>query len=105
MRDNRVSRTAAGSLGSVMPFALLVAVLGCGGAGSSSSGPATGVYRGQSVAGNSVLGLVFANGGYYFLYTPPASPSLVSIVTTGSGAASNGNFSSSALLSVSMSFA
>ena len=72
--------------------------------GGSSSGPATGIYRGQSAAGNNVLAVVLSTGSFYVLYSPPANPGLVSLVNSGSGTPANGQFNAATILSVPLSF-
>jgi hypothetical protein len=93
-------------------IAVFSAFIGCGGGGEDDSsggqspatqGPATGIYRGQSAAGNNVLGLIFSDGRYYFLYSPPSNPNLISLINSGSGVSSNGDFSANNLLAVPLS--
>jgi hypothetical protein len=91
---------------STMCAAVVFGLAACGGGGggdsAGSSGPATGVYSGTSAAGNNVLGLIFSDGRYYFLYTEPATPNVIFNVNAGSGSSSNGSFTSSNLLSVGL---
>jgi hypothetical protein len=80
----------------------------CGGGGGGDSGgsqaPATtaeGLYTGTS-NGRTITGLVLDDGSYYVLYTVVNNPTLVAGVIQGSGTSSNGSFTSSNAVDISI---
>jgi hypothetical protein len=81
-------------------FALLAA---CSGGADDSRSPAVpvqnavtaeGIYSGNSVANESINGVVLDTGAYYFFFGPPNGGSGVAGVVFGTGTSSNGDFSS-----------
>ena len=78
-------------------IALLPACGGGGGGGGDVGGAgaadAQGLYLGDSSDGRGVVGLILADGGYYFIYTYPGS-SVAAGVVQGQGGAADGRFTS-----------
>ena len=60
----------------------------------TASTGAEGLYNGITSTGRSVAGLILDDGSYYVIYSATNNPSLIADAVVGTGASTNGSFSS-----------
>ncbi len=84
----------------VIPFIAAALLSACdssnsGNANNTTSGTAEGLWQGTTDAGRAIAGLVLDDGAYWLIYSAIGNSNVIAGMVQGSGASSNGTFTSS----------